>query len=88
MRKLFLFFLIGLTTIFISSASWSLPSWVVYELKKYPLETYLFHVGRSDGTGEVAFRTATVEAQKKSLKRFLKKSRTSLAIAQVTWNII
>lgn len=73
MRKLFLFFLIGLTTIFISSASWSLPSWVVYELKKYPLETYLFHVGRSDGTGEVAFRTATVEAQKKVAEKILEK---------------
>lgn len=73
MRKLFLFFLIGLTTIFISSASWSLPSWVVYELKKYPLETYLFHVGRSDGTGEVAFRTATIEAEKKVAEKILEK---------------
>ena len=73
MRKLFLFFLIGLTTIFISSASWALPNWVVYELKKYPLETYLFHVGRSDGTGEVIFRKATVEAEKKVAEKILEK---------------
>ena len=73
MRKLFLFFLIGLTTLFISSASWALPNWVVYELKKYPLNTYLFHVGRSDGTGADAFRTATLEAEKKVAEKILEK---------------
>ena len=73
MRKLFFVFLIVFTTIFISSASWSLPNWVVYELKKYPLDTYLFHVGRSDGTGSEAFRTATAEANRKVAEKILEK---------------
>ena len=73
MRKLFFVFLIVFTTIITSSASWSLPNWVVYELKKYPLDTYLFHVARSDGTGADAFRTATAAAHKKVSEKILEK---------------
>lgn len=73
MRKLFFVFLIVFTTIITSSASWSLPSWVVYELKKYPLDTYLFHVARSDGTGADAFKTATAAAHKKVSEKILEK---------------
>ncbi len=74
MRKMFFIFLIVFSTIFTSSASLALPGWVVYELKKYPLETYLFYVGRSDGTGTVAFRTATAEAHKRVANHILEKA--------------
>ena len=73
MRKLFFVFLIVFTTIITSSASWSLPNWVVYELKKYPLDTYLFHVARSEGTGADAFGTATAAAHKKVSEKILEK---------------
>ena len=65
MRKLVFCFLIAFTTIYTSSSGWSVPDWVLFELKKYPDETYLFNIGRSDGTGERAFEIAVAKAHKK-----------------------
>ena len=65
MRKLFFCFLIAFTMIYTSSIGWSLPGWVLPELNKYPAETYLFNVGRSDGTGERSFEIAIAKAHKK-----------------------
>ena len=74
MRKLFFFLLTVFTTIFIASASSSVPNWVLFELKKYPLDTYLFQVGMSQNIAKSeAFKAATAEAHKKAAKRILEK---------------
>ncbi len=74
MRKLFFLLFTVFTTIFIASASGSVPNWVLFELKKYPLETYLFQVGMSQNvTKSEAFKEATAEAHKKVAKRVLEK---------------
>ena len=74
MRKLFFLLLTVFTTIFIASASGSVPNWVLFELKKYPLDTYLFQVGMSQNVVKSeAFKEATAEAHKKVAKRILEK---------------
>lgn len=71
MRKLFFYFLIVLTTIYTLTAHSALPDWIAPELKKYPIEKYLFHVGQSQGTGESAFKKATAVAHRKAAARIL-----------------
>ena len=74
MRKLFFLLLTVFTTIFIAGASGSVPNWVLFELKKYPLDTYLFDVGMSQNpTKSEAFKEATAEAHKKVANRILEK---------------
>ena len=74
MRKLFFLFLTVLTTIFIASASGAVPNWVLFELKKYPLDTYLFQVGMSQNVAKSeAFKAATAAAHKKAAQRILEK---------------
>ena len=74
MRKLFFLLLPVFTTIFIASASGAVPNWVLFELKKYPLDTYLFQVGMSQNpTKSEAFKEATAEAHKKVAKQVLEK---------------
>ena len=73
MRKLFLVLLTVLTTCFTSAASGALPDWVLPELKKYPTETFLLNIGRSQGTGADAFKAAAAEAQRKVAKHILEK---------------
>ena len=73
MRKLFLVLLTVLTTCFTSAASGALPDWILPELKKYPAETFLFNVGRSQGTGTDALKVAAAEAQRKVAKHILEK---------------
>ena len=58
---------------FTSAASSALPDWILPELKKYPTETFLFNVGRSQGTGPEAFKAAAAEAQRKVAKHILEK---------------
>ena len=43
-----------------------LPAWVLSQLKKYPIETFLFEVGKSPGTDTAAFENALADARKKS----------------------
>ena len=74
MRKLFFLLLTVFTTIFIAGASGSVPNWVLFELKKYPLDTYLFDVGMGQNpTKSEAFKEATAEAHKKVANRILEK---------------
>ena len=75
MRKLFFLLLTVFTTIFIAGASGnSVPNWVLFELQKYPLDTYLFQVGMSQNVAKSeAFKEATAEAHKKVAKRILEK---------------
>ena len=74
MRKLFFLLLSVFTTIFIASASGAVPNWVLFELKKYPLDTYLFQVGMSQNpTKSEALKEATAEAHKKVAKQILEK---------------
>ena len=71
MRKLFFSIFVLFTTIYISSSSGSLPDWVLYELDKYPSETYLFDVGKSDEAGERGFEIAAARAYENTAKRVL-----------------
>ena len=73
MRKLLFCFLIVFTTICASSSGWSLPDWILPELNKYPIETFLFNIGQSNGTGEEAFKKATTEAHRKVAEKILKR---------------
>ena len=74
MRKLFFCFLIIFIAVCTATLSWAgLPDWVIYELDKYPSETFFFVVGKSDGTGEAAFEGAIAEAHKNAAIRVLKK---------------
>ena len=72
MRKLLFSFLL-LATIYTSSSAWSLPDWILPELNRYPIETFLFEVGESYGTGEEAFERAVGDANKKVATRILSK---------------
>ena len=64
-------FLITFTMILTSSASSSLPGWVLPELRKYPSETYLFDVGK--GAGAEAFKEAAARAHRRVATRILGK---------------
>ena len=50
-----------------------LPVWVLSELNKYPIETFLFEVGKSRGTGTAAFENALVDARKRIATRILER---------------
>ena len=72
-KTIFLFFTV-FTTICIASTSGSVPNWVLFELKKYPLDTYLFQVGMSQNVAKSeAFKEATAEAHKKVANQILEK---------------
>ena len=74
MRKLFFSFLIIFITVCTVALSWAgLPDWVIYEFDKYPVETFFFEIGKSNGTGEEAFEGAIAEAHKNAAIRVLKK---------------
>lgn len=73
MRKLFLVFFTVLIMSFTSAASGGLPDWILPELKKYPMETFLFNIGKSQGTGADAFKVAVAEAERKVAKHILEK---------------
>ena len=54
-----------------ASESDPLPGWVLSELKKYPIETFLFEVGKSRGTDKEAFENALAEARNRIATRIL-----------------
>ncbi|MCY3550033.1 MAG: hypothetical protein OXH39_06190 [Candidatus Poribacteria bacterium] len=56
-----------------ASESASLPGWVLTELKKYPIETFLFEVGKSSGTDKGAFENALADARERIATRVLRK---------------
>ena len=76
MRKLFFFCLIVFTTIYTVAASSALPDWILPELKRYPIEKYLFHVGESQGTGEQAFEESVAVAHRKIATEILRNVET------------
>ena len=65
MRKLCFYILVVFTTIYTSATHGALPDWIAPELKKYPIEKYLFHVGESQGTGEQALEAAVDTAHRR-----------------------
>ena len=73
MRKLFLVLLTVLTMGFTSGASGALPDWILPELKKYPTETFLLNVGRSQEPEPDPFKAAAAEARIKVAKHILEK---------------
>ena len=58
-----------------ASESDALPVWVLSELNKYPIETFLFEVGKSHGTGTEAFENALVDARKRVATRILEQAQ-------------
>ncbi len=74
MRKMSTFITILFFVIFTSSAigGGSYPDWILPELNRYPLETFIFDVGHSVGTGEEAYKRAIAEASKKISKQILR----------------
>ena len=50
-----------------------LPAWVLSQLKKYPIETFLFEVGKSPGTDTAAFENALADARKRVATRIIGK---------------
>ena len=62
-----------LTILTSSSIAGSLyPEWILPELRRYPIDEYLFDVGYSNGTSEEAYKKALVEANKKVSTKILK----------------
>jgi len=80
MRKLSIVFIFLFTTILISSAigGGSYPDWVLPTLKNYPTDSYLFGVGMSKGTGQVAFKEATARANNKVTTEILERVASTL----------
>ena len=72
MRRLFFYILIVFTTFYIGAVHAALPDEIVPELKKYPIEKYLFHVGESQGTGEQAFENAAGDAHRQIAAEILR----------------
>ena len=72
MRKSFIVFILLFATVHIPAAigGGSYPDWVLPELKKYPIEKYIFDVGRSDGTHEEAFKEAIAKASKRISEKY------------------
>lgn len=58
-----------------ASESNGLPVWVLSELKKYPIETFIFEVGKSRGTGTEAFENALADARERVAARIVKKGQ-------------
>ena len=56
-----------------ASESDPLPGWVLSELKKYPLETFLFEVGKRPGTDKEAFENAVADARERIATRIIRK---------------
>ena len=54
-----------------ASESDPLPGWVLSELKKYPLETFLLDVGKRPGTDKAAFEKAVADARERVATRIL-----------------
>lgn len=72
-----------------ASESDTLPGWVLSELKKYPLEIFLFEVGKSRGTDKVAFENALAEARNRIATRMLRKVEPIiLANDSVQYNMV
>ena len=74
MKKLSIVLMFLFTTIVTSSAigGGSYPDWVLPELKKYPIEKFIFDIGRSDGTDEEAFKEAIAKASKRVSEKVLR----------------
>lgn len=72
MKRLFVCLLIVFAATATAHAAQSdLPDWVLPELSRYPVETFLFDVGRERGIGEKSFEIAAAEAQEEAAKRIV-----------------
>lgn len=70
MKKLFVcLFIVLAATATAHAAQSDLPDWVLPELSRYPVETFLFDVGR--GIGEKSFEIAVAEAREEAAKRIV-----------------
>lgn len=65
MRKLCFFIFFLFTTLYTGVVHGAQPDWIAPELRKYPIEKYLFHVGRGEGTGKKALEAAGHAAHKR-----------------------
>ena len=77
------------TTYVHASETDPLPVWVLSELNKYPIETFLFEVGKSRGTDTAAFENALVDARKRVATRILGQGQhIILSNNSVQYNIV
>ena len=74
MRRLLIILIFLFTPLLTTSVlgAGSYPDWVLPELNKYPIEKYVFDVGRSNGTGEEPFKEAIAKASKKVSEKILR----------------
>ena len=81
MRRLFFVSIIMFSVIFtsIATANGVYPDWILPELRRYPIETYLFDIGMSKGVGEDAYRDATSKAGSKVAEKIVRK------VAYIIW---
>ena len=74
MKRVFVCLLIVFAATATAHAAQSdLPDWVLPELSRYPVETFLFDVGRHRGIGEKSFEIAAAEAQEEAARRLVAK---------------
>jgi hypothetical protein len=74
MRNLFVCLLIVFTATAYTAQS-DLPDWVLPELTKYPVDTFLFGVGMEPGSGEEVFAVAVNKARREVAENILENVR-------------
>jgi hypothetical protein len=74
MKNLFICFLIVFTATAYAAQS-DLPDWVLPELNKYPIDTFLFGVGMEQASGEESFAAAVNEARREVAENILENVR-------------
>ena len=77
MRNLFVCFLIVFTATAYAAQS-DLPGWVLPELTKYPVDTFLFGVGMEPGSSEESFAAAVNEARREIAENILENVRFAI----------
>ena len=75
MRNLFVVCLLVMFTATTYAAQSDLPDWVLPELSKYPVDTFLFGVGMESASNEESFAIAVNEARKEVAENILNKVR-------------
>lgn len=87
MKRIFVCLLIVFAAIATAHAAQSdLPDWVLPELSRYPVETFLFDVGRDRGIGEKSFEIAAEKPKRTRRNGLLPWSGAFLTPTAITCN--
>ena len=71
-KKLFLFILL-FSTVFTLSSGWCLPDWITPEVRRYPVDKYLFDVGMGYGIEENSYKKAIQKAHRQVAADIIRK---------------